>query len=227
MTDSGAHFTRSSTASLDGGSAIRANAPQWRYFFREAAWVTFLWLIVYGGANWFTSLHTYRVRLWTRADLAIPFVPIAALVYLSVFPMLWLAPLVLRGRVALHSFAKSLGWLIVVSGIAFLLLPGEHVYPGHAPTGLAGAIYRFADGLNMTHNFLPSLHVGMATTCAYAYGCALSRRKALVFWIWAAAIAASTLLIHDHYLADVVTGGLLGLFVANNCGRANGRPNAR
>jgi membrane-associated phospholipid phosphatase len=35
------------------------------------------------------------------------------------------------------------------------------------------------------------------------------------YWLWAAAIAVSTLFTHQHYVADVVTGGALGLLVAS------------
>jgi membrane-associated phospholipid phosphatase len=186
-------------------------------FLREAAWVTCLWLIVYGGANWVTGLHHYRVRLWTGADLAIPFVPAAAAIYLSLYPMFWLTPLILHTRDELRSLAKSLAWLIVVSGIGFLLFPGADAFPTQSPAGIGGTLFSFADRLNMTHNYLPSLHVGMAVVCAYVYSQTCSQRLAAICWLWAAAIAVSTLLTHQHYLADVVTGAALGLIFAAKC----------
>lgn len=223
MTDAGPHSPGSPSGSIAQNTRPSTSAPLWGYFLGQAAWVTCLWLAVYGGANWITGLHSYRVGLWTNLDLAIPFVPLAAPVYLSVFPMLWLAPLMLRTRDELHSYAKALGWLIVISGVVFVLLPAESIYTRPVPNGVLGTIFQFADQLNMTHNFFPSLHVGMAATCAYAYSRVSSRRTATIFWLWAAAIAVSTLLIHEHYLADVPTGGLLGIFVANQC-RPNGHP---
>lgn len=181
-------------------------------FLRESAWVTCIWLVVYGGASWITSLHQYRVRLWTDRELTIPLVPAAAVVYLSLFPLLWLAPWVLHTREQLRSFAKSLAWLIVLSGVGFLLLPSDRAYPPPVLTGFFGAIYAVADRLNLNFNYLPSLHVGMATVCAYTYGRA-APATSLVFWLWAAAIAVSTLLMHEHYLIDVATGAALGYLV--------------
>jgi membrane-associated phospholipid phosphatase len=52
--------------------------------------------------------------------------------------------------------------------------------------------------------------------CAYAYSAATPRVGLKCFYsAWAGAIAVSTLLTHQHYLADVVTGGALGLVVAS------------
>ena len=36
-------------------------------------------------------------------------------------------------------------------------------------------------------------------------------RPAGLFWLWAGAVAASTVLLHQHYLIDVVSGVALGL----------------
>jgi membrane-associated phospholipid phosphatase len=183
-------------------------------FLREGAWVSGLWFVVYGGANWLTGLHDYRVRLWTSADLAIPFVPAAAAIYLSIFPMFWISLLILHTREEFRSLAKAIAWLIVVSGIGFLLFPGDNAYPTQAPAGFVGMLYSFADGMNMTHNYLPSLHVGMAVVCAYVYSQSASRKLSAICWLWAAAIAVSTLLTHQHYLADGVIGGALGFLIA-------------
>jgi hypothetical protein len=217
MTDAG----RTPLASIDMAVQTRklrmpSRSLFW-IFLREAAWVTCLWLIVYGGANWLTGLHHYRVRLWTGADLAIPFVPAASAIYLSIYPMFWIAPLILHTRDELRSLAKALAWLIVVSGIGFLLFPADNAFPTQAPAGIVGMFFTFADRLNMTHNYLPSLHVGMAVVCAHAYSQTCSRRLAVIIWLWAAAIAVSTLLTHQHYLADAVTGGALGLIFAAKC----------
>jgi membrane-associated phospholipid phosphatase len=217
MIDAGRSSHASAIAPPESRSLQMPSRPLLWHFVRETAWVTCLWFVVYGGANWLTRLHDYRVRLWTEVDLAIPFVPAAAMVYLSLFPMLWISPIVLRSRGELHSFAKALTWLIMVSGIGFLLLPGDKAFPEQTPDGFVGELFTFADRMNMSFNYLPSLHVGMAVVCAYAYSRTVSRSLVAIFWLWAAAIALSTLLTHQHYVADVASGGVLGLLVATIC----------
>lgn len=190
-------------------------------FGSSCVWLTGLWILVYGGANWITSLHSYRIRLHFELERSFPFVPATAVIYLSLFPMLWLAPIVMQTAERLNRFAKALACLMILSGIGFLLLPAEQVHSPKSPDGLIGRVFQLADSINLTHNYLPSLHVGMGVLCAFAYGrCDLPRAITLLFWSWAVAIAASTLLLHQHYLVDVVTGGLLGWIVARAvCGK--------
>jgi membrane-associated phospholipid phosphatase len=178
-------------------------------FCRETFWVTALWLVVYGGASWIASLHTYRVRLWTDAELAIPFVPAASAVYLSLLPMLWLSSLVLRSTTELKKLSKAITIAILVSAPGFVLLPSVPAYPPHR-ADVEGSIFRFADAVNLQYNMCPSLHVAMAVAAAYTYAMQSPLRLKCFWWTWAAAITLSTLLTHQHHLIDALTGALVG-----------------
>jgi len=188
--------------------------PLWRLFVVEVAGLSCLWLVVYGGANWIAGLHHYRVELWSERELAIPFIPAAAVVYLSLFPMLWLSPLVLRTADRLRAFGKVIALTIVTSGVGFLVLPFEAAYPAERVDGLVGSIFHFADSINLRYNMLPSLHVAMATACACVYGIGHNTAVRALWWTWAVAIAVSTLVTHQHHVLDVVVGGILGLSLA-------------
>jgi len=178
-------------------------------FCRETFWVTALWLVVYGGASWIASLHTYRVRLWTDAELAIPFIPAASGVYLSLLPMLWLSPLVLRSTMELKKLSKAITVAIFVSGPGFILLPSLPAYPPHRADA-EGSIFRFADAVNLQYNMCPSLHVAMAVAAAYTYAFHSPQRVKCLWWLWAAAITVSTLLTHQHHIIDALAGGIVG-----------------
>lgn len=172
-----------------------------------------LWVVVYGGASWLTGLHRYRIDFGGNEESYIPFLPEMAVIYLSLFPMIWLSLFILPTPAEIKQFAVTLAWLFVVSGIGFLILPGQTFASTKSAGGPIQLVYEFADWINLEHNYFPSLHVGMAVVCAYAYGRQLSQLVALVFWAWAAAVALSTLLTHQHYLADVVAGGIVGWLV--------------
>lgn len=187
---------------------------QWVVFAVCALLIQVLWFVVYGGCSWLTAHRESRVSLATPLDTHIPFVPWAAAVYLSLGPMVWLAPLVLRTRAELVRLAAALAWLIVVSGVGFLFLPADAPVRPESRTDRGGAIMGFADRVNLDHNLCPSLHVGMAVVCALAYSRMGSPRRAWFWWMWAAAIAAATLLIREHYVVDVVAGVAVGLLVA-------------
>lgn len=212
-------------AEVNASSAANAREPfgrrswpsrvVWQAFLLYAIQVQFVWILVYGGSSWITEQRSLRFDFSCPQDAAIPFVPSAAIVYLSLLPMLWGAPIVLRTSIRLKQFARSLQILIIVSGVGFLLMPSKEPVVAAVPGGFPGLLFNLADAVNLKHNLLPSLHVGMPVVCAYAYGRQLPRRVALFFWAWAAAIALSTLLTHQHYLADVVAGGVVGWLVAS------------
>jgi membrane-associated phospholipid phosphatase len=184
----------------------------WRAFLRSAGWLSVEWAVVYGGADWITSLHNYRFSLKTGLDFRLPFVPSAAVVYLSLFPMLWLAPFIFNSPARLRAFAHTLGIVIAVSGISFLLLPIEAINI-HMPERALPVVFRFADWINLTYNDFPSLHVSMTVVCAIFYSRSSPMPIGILFWLWATMIALATLLTRQHYIADVLAGGLLGTLV--------------
>jgi membrane-associated phospholipid phosphatase len=176
--------------------------------------LSILWIVVYGGASSLTGLHDYRLPLGFAAEAAIPFVPAASIVYLSLFPLLWLSIFILHTAEEIKQFAKSLAWLFVISGVGFLLLPGEQTTPFPPVDGAMRPVFDFADRINLDYNFCPSLHVSMAVLSASAYTHRSTLLPGVLLWCWATSIAASTLLIHSHYVVDVLAGAALGYVVA-------------
>jgi len=186
----------------------------WRVFYRWSVCLCVEWVAIYCGANWITRLHGHRVTLRTDFDFTLPFVPSAAIVYLSLFPMLWLAPFVLYSPARLRAFARALAILILISGIGFVFLPAEPIDEISIGTHPFGGVFQFADWLNLTYNYFPSLHVGMAVVCAVSFSRTARPTAAIFYWPWAVTIALATLLTHQHYVVDVIAGGALGAIVA-------------
>jgi membrane-associated phospholipid phosphatase len=186
----------------------------WTAFIRYTLLLHVLWVGVYIGCSWLTAHRTLRVPLATSWDTRIPYVPEAAAVYLSLFPMIWLSPFILKSITALRDFAKSLAWLIVISGVGFLLLPADAPFDPRRTAGGNSALMSFADAINFDHNLCPSLHVGMAVVCAVVFSRHSGPMGIASFWIWAGAIAASTLLVREHYIVDVLAGVVVGCLVS-------------
>ena len=165
-----------------------------------------LWFwAVYAGANAYAASLTGLPDARIALDAAIPFRPGWAWVYMTVSPMLML-PLVVLPLPNLTALAKALAAQIALAGLAYILFP---VAPSAHPLGDLPAIFRLADTVNLTYNSAPSLHVALSVTCALA----MTRRdrplRSAALLLWAAAITASALLTHQHYLIDVATGLLL------------------
>ena len=189
------------------------------YTARVAATLTLLFVVVYAGADFVTRIHTLRVPVHFDLELAIPFVPAATALYSSVYLMFLLTPFVLRTAAEVDGAARAVAVQILVGGAAFLVLPAEPAYaPAEVDLGAWRWLFAAADTVNLTHNMVPSLHVAFATTFALLFA-ARSRgavRAALV--LWGAAVAVSTLLTHQHHVADVVTGSLLAVATLGRVG---------
>lgn len=171
-----------------------------------------LFAIVYGGANWLTSQHTWRMAAHTQYDLWIPFLPAMTLVYLSLTPLLWSIAFVLRSVAEVIAFVGTLAVATLVAGVFFLVLPAEHAYPSitAAELGVLEPWYRLMRTMALEHNYFPSLHVAFTTITIRVALRHASMISGAVFLVWGGAIVASTLLTHQHYLSDVAMGLLLG-----------------
>lgn len=186
--------------------------PGWKHL--RFAWLLslagLLWFIlIYGGTNAVTAHRSFRVRVFLDAELNIPFVPEAAIIYMSIYPLFLAAPFILRKRQEFVALAVTLNIVILVAGICFLLLPAQVGYPLQTDFGVFPNVYHFADRLSLAYNLVPSLHVALAVICISVFAARSSRIGRTLFWLWAMAIATSTLLIHKHHLLDVVTGYML------------------
>jgi membrane-associated phospholipid phosphatase len=163
------------------------------------------WVLVYHGADWLTGLRSHRVRVHLDAELAMPFVPAFILAYVSLDLMFLPAPFILRSSRELQALALSVAVVTAVAGVCFLLFPAELAYPRRDPGDWA-APFAFARAMALRYNLAPSLHVAMSCICLAAYASHCGAAGKVLLATWAAAIALSTLLTHQHHLLDVLTG---------------------
>jgi len=186
--------------------------PGWKHL--RFAWLVslagLLWfLLIYGGADVLTAHRDFRVRVYLDAELNIPFVPEAAIIYMSIYPLFIAAPFILRKRQEFLALAMALNLAILIAGICFLLFPAQLAFPPPKDFGKFPNLYHFADRLSLTYNLVPSLHVALSTICIAVYSGRTTAVWKILLWIWAVAIAMSTLLIHKHHVLDVITGFML------------------
>ena len=151
------------------------------------------------------------VALQTPLDAAIPFVPGAEWVYAAAYPLALLPVLQIRDLDLLERYVKSFTLIQVLACAFFVLLPIRMVRP--AGVDLGGSFIEWAVGLNYsldssTMKCFPSLHVANAFFAALVANHldAVVGRIALGL---ALAVSLSTLLVKQHYLADLLGGGVL------------------
>jgi membrane-associated phospholipid phosphatase len=174
----------------------------------NAAWFAF----VYGGCEWITAHRTLRVRIHLPLELSIPLMPGAVVLYMSIYLMFLAGPFVLRERREFTAATVSLVIAIFIGGIGFLLIPSTAAFaPPPSDLGIWTGLFNLADRWNLDYNMVPSLHVALSVCCASALARSAPPLGRCFLWSWAAAIAASTVLTHQHHLLDVATGWADGL----------------
>lgn len=166
-----------------------------------------LFAVCYGGASWWTARYA-SLPAWDFAfERHVPFVPEAALIYLTITPALLLAPFIFKTRSELAPFAAALSLETIIATLFFLVFPQTTKFARPAVDSVA---FRIADALNLQYNQFPSLHVAFAVSAAWAYG---ARRHRVPWTLWSIAVALSTWFMHEHNLLDIAGGVVLGVAI--------------
>jgi membrane-associated phospholipid phosphatase len=141
--------------------------------------------------------------------------------YLSLFAMFCLPMFALR-EPALHTLCRRLALATLLSGILFVVMPGELGFarPASVPGYelVFGGIYL----LDQPHNLLPSLHIAWSALILHALRGASHGYARRALEAWFLVVCASVVLVHQHHVLDVL-GGLLvacavGLLIRPNQG---------
>lgn len=186
--------------------------PERRAFGRAlalSAAFAVLFALVYGGADRLTAAHTVRWRLDLPGETSLPFIAGFSAVYLSMNLVLGLAPWVLRREEEFGALFWTLTAELATAGVIFVLFPIALIFPPPEVYGFWAPAFELADRLNLDHNLFPSLHVAFACTTAAAFGARRGPSGRALLNAWAAAVAVSTVLTHQHHVADVVGGWAL------------------
>jgi membrane-associated phospholipid phosphatase len=157
---------------------------------------------VYPLMNWITSLRRAPFHLYLTRELAIPFVPAFIWAYLSMYA-LFVLPLFFVPAANMPALGRQLIAGCVISAAMFLLFPAELGFKREVPAAHA-AIYAGMFDVDRPYNLVPSLHViwSVAIVLACADFARPAMRIALLAWL--SVIVASTVLVHQHHLLDVI-----------------------
>lgn len=176
-------------------------------------------LVVFGGASLLSEIIPWRFQVSFQFENSLPFTPWASIVYLSMTLLLGLSLFILRKPEEIIPLFCVLIVEIIIGGLFFVLLPMDTSFPAREAQGFSGWLFDIANFVNMKRNYFPSLHVCFAFTAAFFYSNKTNKAGALFFYVWALAISISTLLIHEHYLIDVIAGIVLAFVCWKVVGR--------
>lgn len=187
-----------------GMASLRFSLPL-AYLFSK------IFFSVYGGASLLAHLRNPRPDFHFSWELKLPFFPSLSIIYLSVPLLLLLTPFILRTWRSFTPFFITLTVETLVAGVFFLVIPTTQAYPERVASGMFAGVFRFADRMNLEYNEFPSLHIAFALTAAIVFGRRCGWFGRTLFYLWAAGVAVSTLLLHEHHLLDIAGGAALGL----------------
>lgn len=172
---------------------------------------TLLFIIVYGGADLLGAGVDERYQLAFEFEARLPFLPWMAIIYLSILPLMLLAPLVFGTPAKLLPLFVVLSLEVLVAGVFFLLFPTQEIFPPRDNEASRAVIYYVADMLNLRYNNLPSLHVALSLTTAIALSQQGKGWGRWLYLVWGGTITVSSVFMHEHHIADVVAGSMLAL----------------
>jgi membrane-associated phospholipid phosphatase len=159
-----------------------------------------------------------RIFLQTPLDRALPVVPIFAIPYVSLIPFIavsLVAFLFFRVRVY-RSAALTMIIVWFISYAFYFFLQSYIARPQVTGTDPFSGLIRSIYASDQPYNDFPSLHTSLSTIIAVHWW-RVDRRIGVPAAIWTGLIVASTVLVKQHYVADVAGGlvlaGLTSLLV--------------
>jgi membrane-associated phospholipid phosphatase len=157
-----------------------------------------------------------KIFLQTPLDRAIPLVPVMVIPYLSLFPLIIVAAAVfaIADLRRVQALALAVTLALLVSYLVYALVQSYVIRPWPAGRNWLTAGVRYVYSLDRPYNDFPSLHTSLSAIVAVMW-LRIHPRTGVAVALWCGLIIASTVLIHQHYLADVAGGlAVAGLAVA-------------
>jgi membrane-associated phospholipid phosphatase len=151
------------------------------------------------------AIYTPAIAL----DRAVPLEPGWMLVYGSLYVFVVLLPfLVARQQDLTRRAMQAYLMVMIVAYVGFMLYPTASPRPAQVPgSGFAAWSLRLIYSLDSPYNCFPCLHVAYAGVSALTCY-RVHRGVGTAAVLWTALIGVSTLYTKQHYVADVIAGGL-------------------
>jgi membrane-associated phospholipid phosphatase len=174
-------------------------------YLRWSVALTILFVMTYGFTNWLAERRTARFHLYFDWELAIPFIPWMIWIYLSLQPFFAL-PLFVLDTSGISRFGWTIALATLAAGAIHLILPADLGW--HRPAAVAGyPVFERFFSLDRPHNMVPSLHVTYSALAFLVIWTSTSKTwLKRVAALWTLLLICSVFLVHQHHLADTVSG---------------------
>lgn len=177
-----------------------------------SALLALLFVVVYNFTNWVTSQRQDVGTLVFSWERQIPFIPLMIAPYMSLDLFYLAAPFFCRRKAELKALERGIATAILAAGTCFLLFPLRAIFERKPVDGWLGTIFDNFRAVDFPHNLVPSLHIALALILYRHYRRHSGGAARAFVAAWFALIIASALFTHQHHVADIVGGYILGLF---------------
>jgi membrane-associated phospholipid phosphatase len=172
--------------------------------------VALTFFVLYPLINHFSMSRDAHV-LYTYYDSILPFVPAFIIPYMSGFVMPMLLYVLIKNRIFFRKAALSYMITFGIAYATYFAYPVKVVIRPESINSIFASVFQWYYPVDLPYNAFPSLHVAqpvLAALLAYHYD-----KQYWWMLLWAAVIALSTILVKQHYLADVAAGFVLAVGV--------------
>ena len=178
-----------------------------------------LFVVVYGSTNWLTAQRpAAHIKTWLFTwELAIPYVPLLIVPYMSQDLFYFLATFLCRNKRELRVYSQRVVFSILVAAAFFLLLPLTLAWPKRPPVD--GWFGDFVEQsctvpflMEYPHNLFPSLHIVLCMVAADVFVRHTRGVVRVLLCIWFSLVVLATVLTWQHHLVDVAGGFVLSGF---------------
>src|ERR1700730_2382266 len=148
-----------------------------------------------------------RIFLGTALDASIPLVPLFAIPYVSLIPFIGASLLEMMRLQNCRDQSAALSMITAwcVSYAFYFFLQSYVARPAVTGNGFFSAMVRSIYASDAAYNDFPSLHTSLSMIIAIHWW-HIDRRIGIPVAGWTGLIVASTMLVHQHYIADVALG---------------------
>lgn len=170
-------------------------------------------LLVYNGCNHLAALRPHLVGSCAFAwEAHYPFVPWMIVPYWSIDLAFFTAPFFCTSGFLLRQHFRRVALAIAIAGFFFVAFPLTLIYQRPQVEGVLGLLFGSLENYNNFYNCAPSLHIALAVLLWPIYVTPARGLWKIVLAFWLFLVGLSTLFCWQHYILDVISGQLLGLF---------------
>ena len=184
----------------DSGGRLRKR----RFAVILMGWYVFF-SVTYLASNAFSDGRA-AYTLFLPGEEQIPFVPIFEYLYVLTYFIPALLLVTIRDYRSYRHLARAYALTLLVAYSTFLVFPVSVPHPNLEVTSFHTWLLSI-EYLDKPYNAFPSLHV--ASSWLVVFASSVSRRSRLGLGVVAAGISISTVFVKQHYIADVLYGGVL------------------